>query len=200
MPLPKTIVHLLSGGIDSVVMLYDLREQGHVIHCVLFDYKQRHVQELIWAKHHCQRLNVPYTTLEIPELAGSTLTDGRGDVVVPNRNAIFLSLAVNVAVAEKAEAITFAANKDDHTIFPDCRLEFVDAMNAVVKWAGYKVEIFVPYIDEPKWRIVAKGQDMGINFDETWSCYEGGLEPCGKCLACTTRASAFATRCVPFSV
>ncbi len=196
MPLPKTIVHLLSGGIDSVVMLYDLREQRHEVHCVLFNYKQRHVQELQWARHHCNRLKVLYTTLEIPELAGSMLTDGRGDVVVPNRNAIFLSMAVNVAVVAKAEAITFAANKDDHEIFPDCRLEFVDAMNSAIKWAGFKIEIFAPYIDEPKWRIVAKGSELGVNFDETWSCYEGGLKPCGKCLACATRRSAFAQRVV----
>ncbi len=196
MRLPKTIVHLLSGGIDSVVMLYDLREQGHEVHCVLFDYKQRHVQELQWAKTHCNRLKVPYTTLDIPELAGSMLTDGRGDVVVPNRNAIFLSLAVNVAVASNAEAVTFAANKDDEEIFPDCRLDFVDAMNAAVRKAGYKVEICAPYIDTPKWQIVSKGEDMGIDFNETWSCYEGGLKPCEKCLACTTRKSAFAQRVV----
>jgi len=198
--MPKIIVHLLSGGLDSVVMLYDLHQQGHKIHCVMFNYRQRHVQELEWARTHCRRLKVPFTRLEIPELAGSTLTDGRGDVVVPNRNAIFLSMAVNVAVAAQADTVTFAANKDDNAVFPDCRMEFVDAMNAVVRKAGYKVEICAPYIDEPKCHIVAKGQELGVNFDETWSCYEGGLEPCGKCLACTTRASALAQRCVPFSV
>ena len=72
--IPKTIIHLLSGGLDSVTMLYDLKAQGHSIHCVLFDYKQKHVQELTFAKGHCHRLGVLFTTIELPALGG--LTEG----------------------------------------------------------------------------------------------------------------------------
>lgn len=190
MPLRKTIMHLLSGGLDSTVMLYDLVGKGHNVHCVLFDYKQRHVQELTWAKLHCHRLRVLYTTIELPQLRGSTLTDGSGSVVVPNRNAIMLSLAVNLAVAAKADTVTFAANKDDEANFPDCRRVFVNAINRMAKAAGCKVEICAPYLNTPKWAIAALGQEMGVPLYETWSCYEGGGKPCGKCEACKKRNAA----------
>jgi len=91
--IPKTIIHLLSGGLDSVTMLYDLKQQGHNIHCLLFDYKQRHAQELLWAKEHATRCGVLYTTMELPQLGGLT----EQSWIVPNRNAVFLSVAGNVA-------------------------------------------------------------------------------------------------------
>ena len=188
--IPKTIVHLLSGGLDSVVMLYDLHGQGCNVHCVLFDYEQRHVQELEWARHHCHRLNLLFTTISLPQLKGSTLTDGIGGVVVPNRNAIFLSHAVNVAVCAKAESVTFAANKDDETIFPDCRMAFVQAFNIMLIAAEIPVEICAPYFDKSKAWIVARGRDLGVDFNETWSCYRGGLQPCGECEACKKREEA----------
>lgn len=184
------IVHLLSGGIDSVVLLYDLIKQGEIVHCLMIDYKQLHVQELTMAKLHCHRLGILFTVLEIPQLKGSTLTDGSGSVIVPNRNAIMLSLAVNVAVVADAEIITFAANKDDEEIFPDCRWPFMVALNKAVKEAGYSVEICAPYIGKTKAWIVNNGRNLGVNFSETWSCYRGGLNPCGECEACKKRALA----------
>lgn len=186
----KTIIHLLSGGIDSVVMLYDLQQQGHNIHCALFDYKQRHAQELLWAKHHARRLNLLFTTFDVPQLRGSELTDGSGGVVVPVRNAIFLSMAVNLAVAAGAETVTFAANKDDEALFPDCRMAFVQTFNNMLTTAGLKVEVCAPYIDKPKVWIVGLGRELGVNFSETWSCYKGGLQPCGECEACKKREAA----------
>lgn len=188
--IPKRIVHLLSGGIDSVVMLYDLHQQGCIIHCALFDYKQRHVQELQWAKHHCHRLNLMFTCIEVPQLRGSVLTDGSGGVIVPNRNAIFLSLAVNLAMDARAEAITFAANKDDEAMFPDCRMAFVQAFNSMLTNAEVPVEVCAPYINKSKAWIVGLGQELGVQFNETWSCYKGGVQPCGKCEACKKRDAA----------
>ena len=187
---PKTIIHLLSGGLDSVVLLYDLLEQDQKVHCVLFDYKQRHVQELQWAKHHCHRTSTLYTTIEVPQLRGSVLTDGSGGVIVPNRNAIFLSLAVNVAVAAKADVVTFAANKADEAGFPDCRMAFVQTYNNMLRTAEINVEVCAPYLDCSKAWIVAKGRDLGVLFNETWSCYKGGVQPCGWCEACVKRNAA----------
>lgn len=188
---------MLSGGLDSVVLLYDLHQQGHKIHCVLFDYKQRHVQELNWAKHHCHRLDKLFTTIEIPQLRGSVLTDGSGGVVVPNRNAVMLSLAVNLAVEAKAEIVTFAANQDDAENFPDCRKAFVDAYNATLKAAEIPVEVCAPYLNHPKWAVVQIGGDMGVKFSETWSCYKGGIQPCGECPACKKRIEALSHDCCP---
>lgn len=189
--MPKTIVHLLSGGMDSVVLLYDLHAQGHSLHCVLFDYKQQHVQELTWARHHCHRLNVLFTTVEIPQLVGSSLTDGKGGVVVPNRNAILLSLAVNLAVKASAETITYACNKDDDAVFPDCRRAFVQAFNELLLVSHIDIEVCAPYMDKAKWEIADLGRQIGVNFDETWSCYRGGAEPCHECAACKKREEAF---------
>jgi len=188
--MPKTIVHLMSGGLDSTVLLYDLHGQGHRVHCVLFNYKQRHAQELLWARHHCERLTVQYTTMDLPELRGSEITDGQGGVVVPNRNMVFLALAVNVAVVARADTITVAANKDDEEVFPDCRATFVARLNEAVRAAGYDIEVCGPYLDRTKAWIVAHGQELGVRLDETWSCYRGGLRPCGKCLACVKRREA----------
>ncbi len=184
------IVHLLSGGMDSTVLLYDLHGEGEHVHCVLFDYGQKHKQELEFAKLHCQRLGVLFTTIMLPQLKGSTLTDGSGGVIVPNRNAIMLSLAVNLAVCAKAELVTFAANKDDEETFPDCRNDFVTAFNAMLKSAEITVQVCVPYIDKPKWWIARKGSDMGVVMSQTWSCYRGGDVPCGECEACKKREAA----------
>lgn len=188
--IPKTIIHLLSGGMDSTVLLYELLDQGHNVHCVLFDYKQRHVKELEFAKWHCKWRKVLYTIIELPQLRGSELTDGSGGIVVPNRNAILLSIAVNLAIAAKADSVTFAANADDESTFPDCRRSFVKAMNTSVKAAGYDVEICAPYLDWPKWKIGALAQTMRVPLTETWSCYRGGEKPCGECPACIKREAA----------
>lgn len=177
---------------DSVVMLYDLHAQGHQIHCLMFDYKQRHVQELEWARHHAHRFNLLFTTIEVPQLRGSELTDGKGGVVVPNRNAIFLSLAVNVAVDAGADTITYACNKDDEEVFPDCRRAFVQAFNHLLSMTHIQIEVCAPYMDKSKWEIADLGRQLGVSLEETWSCYRGGKEPCGQCHACLKRQEALA--------
>jgi 7-cyano-7-deazaguanine synthase len=185
--IPKTIIHLLSGGLDSVTMLYDLKAQGHFVHCLLFDYKQKHVRELTFAKAHCHRLGVLFTTMELPALNG--LTDENW--VVPNRNAIMLSLAVNVAVQAGADTITYGCNKDDADYpFPDCTLPFIQAMNKAVESAGYKIEICAPYLNKSKAWIGGFAQEIGVPIHEIWSCYRGGPIPCGTCPACIKLQSA----------
>ncbi len=178
--IPKTIIHLLSGGLDSVTMLYDLKQQGHSIHCLLFDYRQRHKQELEWAKHHAKRCNVLWTVKELPELGGLT----EQSWIVPNRNMIFLSIAVNVACQAGADTVTIGCNAEDEAYFPDCRIRFIDSMNEAVKMAGYEIEICAPYMQWPKWRIGGLAQELGVSPNEIWTCYLGGEKPCGKCLAC----------------
>lgn len=168
-------------------MLHDLCGQGMKVHAVLFDYQQKHIQELKWAKYHCEVLRVLWTEIKLPQIRGSSLTDGGGSVIVPNRNAIMLSHAVSVAVAANADTITIACNADDEETFPDCRKAFIATMNSAVKSAGYNVEICAPYIEKRKWWIMGIGQSMGVNLNHTWSCYEGGSTPCGKCPACEKR-------------
>lgn len=190
---PATKLHLLSGGLDSVVMLYDMVHQGMVPHCLLFDYRQRHVQELIWAKHHVHRLKLMFTTMELPQLRGSELTDGSRGVIVPNRNAIMLSLAVNLAVSLNIGEVTYACNKDDEAMFPDCRMAFVQMFNTMLTTAEIPVEVVTPYMTKSKAWIAAHGQELGVKFDETWSCYAGGIDHCGECPACIKRKEAIAS-------
>lgn len=178
--IPKTIIHLLSGGLDSVTMLYDLKAQGHSVHCVLFDYKQSHVQELTFAKGHCLRLGVLYTTMELPALGG--LNDQSW--IVPNRNAILLSLAVNLAVQAGADTVTIGCNKDDESGFPDCRMAFLQLFNTMLKTAEITVEVCAPYLNWPKWKIGGLAREMGISQSDIWTCYRGGPTPCGECPAC----------------
>lgn len=178
--IPKTIIHLLSGGLDSVTMLYDFVGQKQIVHCLLFDYQQAHGRELIMARRHCERLNVPYSRITLPALGG--LTDESW--IVPNRNAILLSVAVNYAIEAKADVVTIGCNADDAEAFPDCRKPFLDAMNQAVRAAGYNVEICAPYLDKKKWQIGGLAQEMHVPLAEIWTCYRGGEKPCGKCPAC----------------
>lgn len=188
--IPKNVIHLLSGGIDSTVLLYDLANQGHNVHAVLFDYGQAHVDELNFAAEHCDRLQIKMTKIELPLLRGSRLTDGIGSWIVPNRNAIFLSVACNLAVIAKAESVTFGSNRDDADVFPDCRLSFVEAFNLALKTAQVCVEVCAPYIDKTKPQIVAIGRALRVPIGRTWSCYTRGSKPCGICPACEKRAVA----------
>lgn len=185
--IPKTIIHLLSGGLDSTTLLYDLKQQGHSIHCLLCDYKQRHVQELTFARFHCNRLGILFTTIELPALHGLTETSW----IVPNRNAILLSIAVNVAANANADTVTIACNRDDSDYFPDCRKLFLDSINTAVKAAGYDIEICAPYLDWTKARIGGLAQEMGVPIHQIWTCYRGGSEPCGECPACLKLKAAF---------
>jgi len=176
----KKIIHLLSGGLDSVTMMYDLLNQGHQLHALMFDYKQRHSQELLCAKYHAKLAGVVFTVVDLPPLGGLT----EQSWVVPNRNAIFLSVAVNFACESGSDTVTIGCNKDDEEQFPDCRRGFIEAMQKTVNESGYSVEICAPYIEKRKWEIAGIAKDMGINGSNIWTCYNGGLKPCGVCPAC----------------
>jgi 7-cyano-7-deazaguanine synthase len=189
----KHVVHLLSGGLDSVVLLHDLIQQGCNVHCVLFDYGQNHgSRELPLAKKQCEIAGVSFTEIKIPQIRGSSLTSGSGSKVVPNRNAILLSFAVSLAVNAKAESVTIACNADDAADFPDCRPRFIDRMDQAAFSAGTGVEVCAPYLYQRKAEIVEIGRKLGVNFDLTWSCYIGGEVPCRECDACKKRAEALA--------
>lgn len=192
--IPTKIVHLLSGGMDSTMLLYELHSQGENIHCILVDYAQQHAKELSFAKRHCDKLKVKYTVVELHRIKGlfshSQLTDGKGGIIVPNRNAILLHIAVGIGLSHDAEIVTIGCNKDDGQMFPDCRREFVDAMNQTLKAAEIAIEIIAPFLSMTKWQIVQHCKEKGYPYKDTWSCYAGGQEPCGKCHACKARKAA----------
>jgi len=191
MNLKPYIVHLLSGGLDSVAMLYELVETSHV-HCLMFDYGQVHRDELKWAKIHAERLHLKYTIAELMQVKHlfqhSALTDGSGSNIVPNRNAVFLHIAAGIAFSIGADLVTIGCNKDDRANFPDCTPQFIATINASLKESKIKVEVCAPYSALTKTQIVARAKEKGWPFRDSTSCYRG--TNCMECDACIKRAEA----------
>lgn len=201
----EKIVVILSGGMDSTTLLYDLYNQGkYDINVLTFDYGQRHIKEIEKARITCKKLKLIQQIIKIPTFGGSALTDnidvpeGHYEAenmkltYVPNRNMIMLSLAMGYAISIKANKVYYGAHMGDHTIYPDCRKEFLDAMNIVAKIANYKpLEICAPYLGIDKGDIVKIGLDNDVPYQDTWTCYKGEEKACGKCGSCQERLEAF---------
>ena len=176
----KDTVHLLSGGLDSVAMLHENRDR--IALCLLLDYKQRHKQELQFAIVHAKRVGIPFLTLELPQLGGLN----EQSWIVPNRNAIFISVAANVASQTGNSVVTIGCNRDDADYFPDCRPAFIEASNAMLAAAGYSIRVETPYLKKTKAEIMQIAKRFGILPDEIWTCYQPTeTGKCGKCPACT---------------
>jgi 7-cyano-7-deazaguanine synthase len=138
-------------------------------------------------------------------LPGSALTDRRTAVphghyaapsmvstVVPNRNMIIASMAAGVAVAHDADRLVLGVHAGDHPIYPDCRPEFVEALQTCIRvGTGTDLYVIAPFIDMPKQKIVEIGTTLGAPMELTWSCYQGGNKHCGKCGTCVERREAF---------
>ena len=206
---PKAVV-IYSGGMDSFTVLHLAKQQGFDVHALSFDYGQRHNKELEVAASVCQQENIPHKVVDITAinqlLQGSSLTSKDIDIptgdyadanmkstVVPNRNMILLSLAIGYAVSLKADKVFYGAHSGDHDIYPDCRPEFVDAINGVSALANYEpIEIVSPFLHDSKLTILKTGLEMGLDYANTWTCYQGLEKACGKCGSCIERLSAFA--------
>ncbi|SCZ49401.1 7-cyano-7-deazaguanine synthase [Epibacterium ulvae] len=205
----KTIV-ICSGGMDSVSLAYMVAEQHELTRLVSFDYGQRHRKELDFAALAAKRLGVPHDIIDMrgigASLTGSALTDDI-DVpdghyaeetmkvtVVPNRNAIMLSVAFGVAAANGDDAVATAVHGGDHFIYPDCRPAFTEAFNTMQQAAldGYaEVKLYTPFVHRSKADIAVEGAKVNTPFAETWSCYKGGEDHCGRCGTCVERREAF---------
>jgi len=205
---PKTVL-IYSGGLDSTVLLYDLLKSGHEVKALSVNYGQRHKKELKYAKNLCKQLNVEHHEADISAinslLAGSSLTSPDVQVpeghyedesmkvtVVPNRNMIFLSIAIAWAISTGADSVSFAAHKGDHAIYKDCRVNFLKAMNHAMQISGArKVSLYTPYSLLTKTTIVKLGNLLDVPFEQTWSCYKGEKIHCGSCGTCVERRESF---------
>jgi 7-cyano-7-deazaguanine synthase len=205
----SSVVAIYSGGMDSFTLLNRLARQSVVVHALSFDYGQRHKKELTFARKVCENLLIPHKIIDIGSinqlLTGSSLTDdiavpeghyedqSMRNTVVPNRNMIMLSLAIGYAVSVRAEKVVYGAHSGDHAIYPDCRPDFVAKMNAVAAIANYEpVIISAPYLHWSKTDILREGITMGLDYRQTWTCYNGREKACGRCGSCVERLEAFA--------
>lgn len=204
------VVAIFSGGMDSSTMLYQLLSKGHEVKAIGFDYGQRHAVELDAASAIAAKAGVAYETVDLrslgPIIAGQSsqvnpdieVPDGHYTeesmkaTVVPNRNMIMLSVAVAHAISIDFDAIAYGAHAGDHTIYPDCRTEFVDAMKTVIGLCDWKqVQLLTPFVDVSKSEIAKIGSELKVPFEMTWSCYKGGATHCGTCGTCVERREAF---------
>lgn len=204
----KAVV-IYSGGMDSFTLLNRVIADGYDVYALTFNYGQKHVKEIEVASKACQLLNVPHKILDISpinqlmqssSLVGSIAVpeghyhdDNMKSTMVPNRNMILLSLAIGYAVDIQASKVYYGAHAGDHVIYPDCRPEFVHAMNAVAQIANYEpISIETPYLNSTKGEILKDGLSLNLSYENTWTCYNGREKACGKCGACVERLEAFA--------
>jgi 7-cyano-7-deazaguanine synthase len=205
----RTLV-VCSGGLDSVTLSHKIAAENTPIDLVSFDYGQRHKKELEYARRCAARLAASHDIIDITDigrrLAGSALTgeetvpdghyaeDTMRITVVPNRNAIMLTIAFAAAMARGAQAVAAAMHGGDHFIYPDCRPPFVEAFATMQRHAldGFaQIALMTPFLAWSKADIVREGMRLGVPFGETWSCYKGGARHCGRCGTCVERREAF---------
>lgn len=209
----KAVV-VLSGGMDSATALYEAKAQGYEVYAISFDYGQRHIKELDYAKklstvagvaeHHIVDLtnitslidnsSLTNKSIEVPE--GHYAQENMKITVVPNRNMIMYAIAIGYAVNIKAKAIYVGVHAGDHAIYPDCRPEFIEELDKIAKIANdgfiepdFKIE--APFVNKTKADIAKLGTLLGVPYELTWSCYKGGEKHCGKCGTCVERKEAF---------
>lgn len=204
----KDSVIVLSGGMDSVTLLY--QERQRIALAVTFDYGSNHnAREIECALWHCRRLGIEHIVIPL-EFMGryfkSSLLSGADAIpdghyedanmkstVVPFRNGIMLSVACGLAESRGLRHVMIANHGGDHAIYPDCRSGFIDAMSRAMKEGTYTdTDIIAPFTNITKGDIARIGAGLGIDYSRTYSCYKGGERHCGVCGTCVERRLAFA--------
>jgi len=207
----KKAVVLLSGGIDSTVTAYIARKDiggSGILHALHLNYGQLHKKEGELAFETAVKLSCIWYSQEVKIPASSSLT-GQGEIPtgepegipstwVPQRNSTFLALAFAYAETTGADRIYIGVNSRDYSGYPDCRPEFIEAVNKALNLAskqfvesGRGIGIIAPLQYLSKVEIIRKGIELGVDFSKTWSCYRGKELACGKCPSCLIRLEAF---------
>lgn len=204
---------VLSGGIDSTVMLHEFADR--IALALNFNYGSNHnAREAACARKSCARLGIELVEIDLKFMGDyfhSSLLDGpsaipSGDydsanmrsTVVPFRNGIMLAVAAGLAESRGLTTLMIANHAGDHEIYPDCRPGFVDAMARAIAEGTYEgIVLFAPYTNISKADIVARGAKLGVDFSNTYSCYRGLEKHCGTCGTCCERREAFALAGVP---
>lgn len=209
----KDSLLILSGGMDSITLLYDRKER--VAMALTFHYGSVHNdKEIPMAKWHCEQLGIKHICINLDFMYkyfkssllenAESIPDGHYEeenmksTVVPFRNGIMLSIAAGLAESNHLPYIMMANHGGDHAIYPDCRTEFVEALSKATALGTYNgVHVLAPYTNLTKVDIARRGVALGIDYRKTWSCYKGGDVHCGTCGTCTERKEAFRLAGIP---
>ena len=214
--MPKAVI-LLSGGLDSSTVLYQARQDGYSCYALSFNYQQRHQRELVAAQAiamAARAVEHQVMSFDLQRWGGSALTDGSIDLpthrnldqmaaeipvtYVPARNTIFLSFALAYAETIAADRVYIGVNALDYSGYPDCRPDYIQAMQTVFTLGtkqgreGQPITIEAPLIQLRKTEIIQLGNQLGVPWADTWSCYSGEEQACGVCDSCQLRLAAFA--------
>lgn len=202
----KDSLIIVSGGMDSITLLYDRKDS--IALALSFDYGSNHnSREIPYAQLHCQRLGIRHVVIPLDfmhQYFTSSLLEGAEAIpdghyadenmkstVVPFRNGIMLSVAIGIAESNGLKKVLIANHGGDHAIYPDCRPDFISAINKAAMSGTYlNVEVDAPYTNISKTDIARRGAALGIDYSETWSCYKGGAVHCGTCGTCVERKEA----------
>lgn len=202
----KDSLIIVSGGMDSITLLYDRKDS--IALALSFDYGSNHnSREIPYAQLHCQRLGIRHIVIPLDfmhQYFTSSLLEGSEAIpdghyadenmkstVVPFRNGIMLSVAIGIAESNGLKKVLIANHGGDHAIYPDCRPDFISAINKAAMSGTYlNVEVDAPYTNISKTDIARRGAALGIDYSETWSCYKGGAVHCGTCGTCVERKEA----------
>ena len=209
---PKCVV-VLSGGPDSATVAYWAKKQGYQLYPITFNYGQIAVKETECANKIAKTLGVTTKMIDLSALkeifSGVTslcnteiplTSEFSQPIIVPFRNAIFLSVAVAYAVSVGADKIFYGAQGSDESFYPDCRRAFYQAFEKAARLGTcQEISIQAPFSDMRKSDLIKVGFELGVPFESTWSCYLDGAKHCGRCESCVNRKKAFHEADVPDS-
>ena len=205
----RKVIMALSGGMDSSTVLAYLLDMGYEVECLNFTYGSKHnIYEIKSAELIAKYYKVKYTLIdltnafsgfksnllksggEIPE--GHYENDNMALTVVPGRNSIFSCILMGYAESVNAGKIALGVHKGDHVVYPDCRQEYIKALDTMIYLASdKKVEVITPFIDVNKTEICKIGLDLKVPYELTRTCYKNQELSCGKCGSCFERLEAF---------
>lgn len=204
----RTSLIILSGGMDSVTMLYEYARTIEM--AVSFNYGSNHnareIEKAVW---HCRQLGIEHLVIDLSFIGKyfhSSLLEGadavpEGDydfdnmksTVVPFRNGIMLAAAAGLAESHGLTRVMIANHAGDHAIYPDCRASFIKAMATAISEGTYEnIMLYAPYTLLSKAQIAERGKTLGLDYSQTYSCYKGGEKHCGRCGTCIERRQALA--------
>ena len=202
---------VLSGGPDSTTVAYWAKSQRYDVHAISCKYGQIAKKEVEYAARIAEKLQVPIKVVDLSSLkdifTGVTALCDESipmtasfsqPIIVPFRNAIFLSIAVSYAVGVGATKVLYGAQGSDEPYYPDCRREFYRSFQATARLGTERdIVIEAPFINIPKSETIKLGLKLGVPFELTWSCYLNESKHCGKCESCMNRKRAFKEAGVP---